>query len=76
MMDFPPWWYRERFATPLCKYRDGSVSLEGWISPHRGIGIEGPPPNRQWGKGLHPGGSGHRETMKNPLPLRIWEMML
>lgn len=48
MMDSPPRWYRERFATPPCKYRDRSVSLVrryGRVnSPHGGTGIEDPLP--------------------------------
>ena len=80
MMDSLPWWYRERSATPLCRYRDRSFSL---VRRYRRVDFppwrdknRGPPPNRKWGKELHPRGLGHRETMKNPLPLKIWEIML
>lgn len=52
MMDSPPRWYRERFATPPCKYRDRSVSLVrryGRVnSPHGGTGIEDPLPMNSW----------------------------
>ena len=58
MMDSPPWWYRERFATPPCRYRDGSVSLVrryGRVDfPSQRDRNRGPSPQQTVGRGASP----------------------
>ena len=58
MMDSLPWWYRERSATPLCRYRDRSFSL---VRRYRRVDFppwrdrnRGPYPQQKVGRGASP----------------------